>query len=994
MRADGSIKSLTTGVSTVDKTRSPVPFMKVCQNFRNDPIDGLSRRPPAEIIKSGVVTTYTHGTDVFKPFQLDNEHYWLFIEPNTGPFGYATVKVFNDQGVEQTVISNSYEYLNNVSGTEDIEVVSRGNAMYIANKNITVELLDETAPIFEEHSMIVVAHAPRVYTQIRVDWEEPDGVQRYINYEVGEDFPGGIGSIQDPSDVDTGTNTIAENLAAKISAAIVHPKLSVAQKGSTIVFYRDYAQNSGKAGFSRVSVSDGSNNAIYSINGSVDSLEKLPRYSHKGALLEITPDPITSRGRVYMRADSVLEVVPPPVLPSDKFTMTAGKVYQNGGRVLASGYSNGILGGGAFGSLTPSVNLAGWGYPNHDIMIYALQTDWPANNEAASSMTLWVTGSGSVSGNSTSSYIPDEDISFIETWLPTQTVPGYANQTQQQRAHQVFLYAAIKQVVNGVSSAVYKGTIPGPQLFVEGAKYYCYNRDVLVGLDPIPEVRWVEDSAPRENTQINPQTMPHVLVKEKSGEFSFGNFDDFNTEYAGALVRRTSGANETNPFPAFMGKKIDDIATFQGRLAILSDDQVSLSVTNQPNNWFRGTVTQLLSTSPVTVRSTATAANSLKYFVQHNNDLFVMGPTGQFKLDGSVAITPQNAALPQTSAYSMDQSTPPVVMGNEVYFPTSYGWSYGISRYEVNQEIDSQYLAKPMGDHVIGRLIGNCNEISTANNIGLIMSRGAIENWLFTLEFYKYGDQSSLPAWGTWTLDWGARVIGMRARGDFIDVLATGATGSATEQEVSIFRFNLFGNRKFYSSFGDTHLDCRVNFKQVTNTITIPDGYPVHKDLGLDGIVVVASNIYTGGDVIPYTRNGNTITLSRNLGGTEGVTIGYPYKSTLVPPTIDSRDEAGVIQTQASLRITDWHATVTGHFTAQAMTTWGDLGPIFEWEGKQVGDPDFATDQINYSRRTVRIPYKHPNDQSDLVIATESHIGLDIHSLEWRGAYNKNGRRF
>jgi hypothetical protein len=290
-----------------------------------------------------------------------------------------------------------------------------------------------------------------------------------------------------------------------------------------------------------------------------------------------------------MRAKSVLEVVPKPTLPGDYFSMTAGKFFTRNG-TLQSGFNSGVF-QTPFGSIGGDGTLAPWGYPGQVVYACQLVTDYPANYEGTSTLTFWTVSDDT-------SEIDPQDVGFMEFWLPDQVIPGGTGATfPQTRALQSFIYKSSEAVVAGQYIAVYEGTIPGPIFFLENAEYYCYNYDVISGQDPIPEVRWEEDSAPNENTQINHRTMPHCLELHDDGTFDFGTFNDFSYETAGALVRRVSGSNETNPFPDFVNRKLTDIATFQGRLALLANDQVSMSVTNQVSNWFRGTVTQLLSTS-------------------------------------------------------------------------------------------------------------------------------------------------------------------------------------------------------------------------------------------------------------------------------------------------------------------------------------------------------------------------------------------------------------
>jgi hypothetical protein len=238
--------------------------------------------------------------------------------------------------------------------------------------------------------------------------------------------------------------------------------------------------------------------------------------------------------------------------------------------------------------------------------------------------------------------------------------------------------------------------------------------------------------------------------------------------------------------------------------------------------------------------------------------------------------------------------------------------------------------------------------------------------------------------------------LSIRARGDYLDIAATGEEGATDENIVRFYRMYLFNIRRYFSDWGDAHLDSRILRTVVTNTITLPLDFPVHKDLGLDGLVVIGADLASadgGGHELAYTRVGEVLTLVEPLNN-QDVFIGYNFESLVIPPRVTTSDASGIIQTTASLRINDWDVTLTGHISAAAFADYGEWGELFEWEGKKIGDVGYTTDAISYGRKTFRFPFMHNANEADLYLATKTHMGCNIHSLQWRGAYYKTGRRF
>ena len=100
---------------------------------------------------------------------------------------------------------------------------------------------------------------------------------------------------------------------------------------------------------------------------------------------------------------------------------------------------------------------------------------------------------------------------------------------------------------------------------------------------------WVEDVGPDLDIALDPDTLPLQLVNTGPNTFTV------NTT---GWAKREAGDDETNPFPSFVGKKLNNFVFFKNRLGFIYEDSVVLSEAGELFNFFRTTVRTLLDNKP------------------------------------------------------------------------------------------------------------------------------------------------------------------------------------------------------------------------------------------------------------------------------------------------------------------------------------------------------------------------------------------------------------
>jgi hypothetical protein len=103
---------------------------------------------------------------------------------------------------------------------------------------------------------------------------------------------------------------------------------------------------------------------------------------------------------------------------------------------------------------------------------------------------------------------------------------------------------------------------------------------------------WEECIAPNTSTGLNDTTMPHALINNNDGTFTFAKQ---------SYTDRDAGDSITNPDPSFVGQKIQNLTFYKNRLGILAGENLILSGNADFFNFFATTVTQVLDTDIIEI---------------------------------------------------------------------------------------------------------------------------------------------------------------------------------------------------------------------------------------------------------------------------------------------------------------------------------------------------------------------------------------------------------
>ena len=502
---------------------------------------------------------------------------------------------------------------------------------------------------------------------------------------------------------------------------------------------------------------------------------------------------------------------------------------------------------------------------------------------------------------------------------------------------------------------------------------------------------WNETLAPATSLGVTNSTMPHALINNNNGTFTFQEL---------AWTDRVCGDADSNPNPTFIGRKINNLTYYKNRLGILSGENLVLTENASFFNYFATTSTQVLDTDPIDIAASGTQVNTLKNSVGFNESLLLFSDTAQYKLDSSgESISPTTAILNEVSSFEHDDKVTPVSAGKFAYFAQARTSGTAIREYFA----DDDTLTNDGMDITVsvGNLIpSNCYQIVSNTTedtlIFLTSATGDTQTAPFsgtasstdadTMYIYKYffdGGEKVQNAWSKWTFT-GAKIIGAMSLESFIYVLISEGT---TTKLAKIDLRNLKDATIGHGVYIDLKASVTGTYASGTGLTTFTSPYGAKT--GLIAVDRVNGNNYTA-----TNTSGSTYTI---VGDHTALYIGVPYESkyTLSPQYVRENTGRGLVAVTSGryqIRNISFNFENSGFFQVEVTPTNRDKstsimnGYIIGTATSIIGQPAIATG-------ILRVPVQSQNSEFTLDIKSSSHLPMYISGAEVEGYYHNRARR-
>jgi hypothetical protein len=518
---------------------------------------------------------------------------------------------------------------------------------------------------------------------------------------------------------------------------------------------------------------------------------------------------------------------------------------------------------------------------------------------------------------------------------------------------------------------------------------------------------WQETVAPGIQYLFDATTMPHVLVRETDGTFTFRKFT-----WSG----RVAGDAITAKEPSFIGSKIQNINLFRNRLALLADENVIMSAADAYDRFWPESVQTVVDSDPIDLSAGSRKINLLTSSLAFADVLLLFSRNGQFRLSGGSAVaaslTPKTATITQITAFEMSQAVDPVIVGRTMYFPVPRG-EYGGLREFFLPDASGPVPTSEEVTAAVPRFLPSdlSNLVATAAEEAVYAVTKSQPRRIYLYKFLFQGDNKLQSAWGYWELNAGKSVIGIDLVDSDLYVVVQYSDGVYLEKVVTHpetvdagTTVEMLVDRK------TTEASCTVALTtpgglDIQSTITLP--YPINTSTSNMAVVgrSFAGNSLAHGQVVQLLSStaaggagGNgTLTVRGNLTGAKFF-VGelYPMLYEFSTQYLKEQPPGGgmAVMSGPKLQLRTWTMLFDkSSFFNIKITPRGRSTQTYPYTGFELGDQEVSLGELALRTSKFRVPVMAQNIEAKIEVTSSSPLPCRLQSAEWEGFYHTRAAR-
>lgn len=300
---------------------------------------------------------------------------------------------------------------------------------------------------------------------------------------------------------------------------------------------------------------------------------------------------------------------------------------------------------------------------------------------------------------------------------------------------------------------------------------------------------WDETVAPGHKNLLNWETMPHALVHNGDGTFTFSPF---------SWAPRRVGDTNTNPNPSFVSRTISDVFFYKNRLGFLVGENVVFSRAGDFGNFYRMTTTDVLDDDTVDVAATETNVTNLNYAVTFDVGFMLFSDQTQFSLNVKDILTPSTVSLDAVTEYRTLPKVRPAKVGQDVLYVSAPGSYALVHDYYVSPDNASLNVSDNITEHVPKYIPSDVASLfGTTDYDALFVIAKTGEVYVFQSHYTQKNEQIQ-AAWHKWTfgpedsvlngtiIDQWFYLVVQRPSGLFLEKLNLETTATSADLEFDI----------------------------------------------------------------------------------------------------------------------------------------------------------------------------------------------------------------
>lgn len=490
---------------------------------------------------------------------------------------------------------------------------------------------------------------------------------------------------------------------------------------------------------------------------------------------------------------------------------------------------------------------------------------------------------------------------------------------------------------------------------------------------------WNECPAQGIAYQLDASTMPHVLIRNIDGTFTFKE---------ASWSALTVGDLLTAPLPSFVGKVIKEVSFFKNRLAFWADANTILSEIGLYFNFFKTTVTTVVDSDPIDTQVNHTKVSIIHSAIPFDSEMLLFSDQTQFVLSGVPTLTAKTISILPTTEFENSPTCRPVSSGRLAFFATENGLFNNVREYSIDN-VRSTKDAINITGHVPKYIPIGVFKLtaSTVEDILVALTSGDPAS-IYVYKYFFAQDQKLQSAWFKFTLGGaGTSVIGADFVQNYLYLTVLRAGGVFYE------RLNFSPGAVDSGSTYVTHLDRRLTNAQCVSIVYLSGVTTWTLPYTIDGTMAVVT---TDGHDLPLTsQSGNTITALGDYSGV-AVYVGQRYTRTYQPSEFhvrkqDANGNSIVLAGRLQLRQATIGYSNTGAFTV-AVSTVGREDQVYRFTGRTLGEGSNILGAVVLKNGKFNFPVLSQNTNTKITVSSDSFLPMHLSIIGWEGFFHSRSR--
>lgn len=490
---------------------------------------------------------------------------------------------------------------------------------------------------------------------------------------------------------------------------------------------------------------------------------------------------------------------------------------------------------------------------------------------------------------------------------------------------------------------------------------------------------WRETIKPGLSTNFDGGTMPHQLVRNADGTFSFKQI---------TWEPRIVGDDTRNPLPSFVGRFINDVFFHRNRLGFCADENVVFSRAGDFFNFFVETATNILDSDPIDVSVNHTKVSIIRHAVPFNSSLMLFSDQVQFQLSARDLLTPKTVNINAVTEFEINPDCKPIGVGQDLYFAVNRGNFTGIREYFV-QPLTYTNDASDVTSHVPKYIPGGVYRIigSSAEDILFVLNE-SVRNEMYVYKFYWGADDQKIQSsWSVWKMGENDKILNgdcinnylylviQRTDGVYLEVINIQA--GITDSDMGVL-VHLDRKKKLTGTYNAT-----------TNKTTWTLPYP---EANIQGVLGGGFG-YQAGTVLNLQRPSSTTATAMGNFSDHQVYFGRPYTMRYRFSEIffkDNSDKSVVSHYQLMLKNMEVLYDNTGYLRIEVTPAYRDTYK-YVFTGKEVGVSDLGT--IPVATGSLKAPIYSDTKGLRIDLVNDSYLPSYLQAAEWEAVLSTLSRR-